>query len=89
MRWPPLVAHVRVVTPRRAFGAWVPLFLIWLLVFPLVLPVLLVALLVTAVAAPRWRFGALAAGAYGALCEARGTRIDVEGDGRRVLVALH
>ena len=51
---------------------------------------LLVALAVTALVAPRWRCGALLAGTYAALCEARGTRVDVEGgDGSRVFVALH
>ncbi len=89
MMLPPLVARVRVVTPRRAYGAWVPLFLLWLVLLPLVVPLLALALLVTAVVAPRWRFGALAAGLYAAACEARGTRVDVEGsDGRRVFVAL-
>jgi hypothetical protein len=89
MMLPPLVARVRVVTPRRAYGAWLPLFLLWILLLPLVL-LLVVALAATAVVAPRWRFGAVAAGLYAAVCEARGTRVDVEGgDGRRVFVALH
>jgi hypothetical protein len=89
MMLPPLVARVRVVTPRRAFGAWLPLFLVWILLLPLAL-LLVVALAVTALVAPRWRCGALLVGAYAALCEARGTRVDVEGgDGRRVFVALH
>ena len=89
MMLPPLVARVRVVTPRHAFGAWLPLFLLWILLLPLAL-LLLVALAVTALVSPRWRCGALLAGTYAALCEARGTRVDVEGgDGSRVFVALH
>ena len=45
MMLPPLVARVRVVTPRHAFGAWLPLFLLWILLLPLAL-LLLVALAV-------------------------------------------
>ncbi len=89
MMVPPLVARVRVVTPRHAYGAWLPLFLLWILLLPLAL-LLVLALTVTALVAPRWRFGRVAAGTYAALCEARGTRVDVEGeDGRRIFVALH
>ncbi len=88
MNLPPLVARVRIRTPRHAFRLWLPLFLLWILLVPFLAPVLLVALLVTA-ALPRWRCGALLRGAWATLCEARGTRVEVEDEGTHVFVTLH
>ncbi len=87
MRLPPLVARVGIRTPRRSFAVWVPLFLVWLAVLLLALPVALVALAVVAFA-PRWRFGRLAGRAYLALCAARGTDVEVEGEGTAISIAL-
>jgi hypothetical protein len=89
MKLPPLVARVRVRTRCHAFGLWVPLFLLWLVVIPVLAPIVLLALLVTRVALPRWRCAALLRGAYTTLCETRGTRVEVENDDRHFFVTLH
>jgi predicted membrane metal-binding protein len=89
VRLPPLVARVRIRTRGRAYRLWVPLFLVWLLLALLLAPVLLVALLLTLLVARRWRFLPLAGGLYTALCEARGTRVELEGERATVFVALH
>ena len=44
----PLIAEVRVKSPRASFRIWAPLFLIWLLLLPLVLVLAPFALLVMA-----------------------------------------
>jgi hypothetical protein len=89
MNVPPLVARVRVHTPRRAYRLWVPLFLIWALLLLLLVPVLLVALAVTVLIAPRWTFVPAARGAWDVLCASRGTRVAVDGGRSRIFVALH
>jgi hypothetical protein len=86
---PPLVARVRIRTRAHHFRLWVPLFVIWLLLVPLLLPVLLLALIVALLAPARWRFGPVARGTYVALCETRGTHVDVEGKRTDVSIALH
>ena len=78
MTLPPLVARVRIRTEHRHLRLFVPLFLL------LVLLLALAALL----APPRWRFGPAARGVCRALCETRGTRVDVAGPRSRVHVAL-
>jgi hypothetical protein len=88
VRLPPLVARVRIRTRGRACRLWVPLFLVWLVLLLLIAPVLLVALLVTLLVARRWSFLPLAGGLYATLCEARGTRVELEGERTTVHIAL-
>jgi uncharacterized membrane protein len=88
MRIPPLVARVRIGTPVHSVPLWVPIVLVWAPLLVLAAPLLLLALLAALVVAPRWSFLALARGIWDALCEARGTRIDFQGDHRRVSIAL-
>jgi len=89
MTLPPLVARIRIRTERRHLRLFVPLFLLWLLLLPLLVPLVLLVALAAVLAPPRWRFGPVARGACLALCETRGTRIDVAGPRGRVHVALH
>lgn len=89
MKLPPLVARLRVRTRTRSFGLWVPLFLVWMLAFLLAAPLVLAGILVSLAFAPRWNVARLAWGTYAALCETRGTLIDVERDRTRVFMALH
>jgi hypothetical protein len=86
---PPLIARVRVRSGAFRIRLWVPLFLLWLLLLVLLAPVLLVAAVVALFAPARWRFGPAARGACLALCETRGTCVDVESARRRVFIALH
>ena len=88
MTLPPLVARVRIRTEHRHLRLFVPLFLLWLLLFPLFLLLVLLLALAALLAPPRWRFGPAARGVCRALCETRGTRVDVAGPRSRVHVAL-
>lgn len=88
MRLPPLVARIRIGTPARSVPLWVPIVLVWAPLLVLAAPLLLLALLVALVVAPRWSFLTFARGIWDALCEVRGTRIDLQGDHRRVSIAL-
>ena len=89
MMLPPLVARVRIRTPDHHLRLWLPLFLLWLLLLPLVVPLALLLAVAALFAPPRWRFGPIARGACVALCEARGTAVDVEGPRGRVFITLH
>lgn len=88
MRFPPLVARIRIGGPARSFPLWIPIVLVWAPLLVLLAPFLLLALLVGLAAAPRWSFLALARGLWDALCEARGTRVDFQANERRVSIAL-
>ncbi|HTN51789.1 MAG TPA: hypothetical protein VML50_05260 [Anaeromyxobacter sp.] len=87
MRLPPLVARVRVRTPRHALRLWLPLFLVWALLAVLLLPLLLV-LRIAALVVPRWSLLALVRGGCAVLGEARGTRVLVERPGAEIFVSL-
>ena len=82
MMLPPLVARVRIRTPDHHLR-------LWLLLLPLVVPLALLLAVAALFAPPRWRFGPIARGACVALCEARGTAVDVEGPRGRVFITLH
>ena len=86
---PPLIARVRVRSGAFRLRLWVPLFLLWLLLVALLAPVLLLAAVVALFAPPRWRFGPAARGVCLALCETRGTCVDVESPRGHVFIALH
>ena len=88
MRHPPLVARVRIGTPARSHALWLPIVLLWAPLLLLLAPFLLVAALVALAAAPRWSSLALGRGLWAALCETRGTCVDLEGGKRRVSIAL-
>ena len=94
MRVPPMLAHVSVGGPPRAFRLWVPLFLVWALLLVLLLPLLLVAALAVALAPRRWRFGPAVQGAWVTLCETRGTSVEIspahgQAHARDLTISLH
>ncbi len=88
MRYPPLVARVRIGTPARSFPLWIPIVLVWAPLLVLLAPFVLLAMLVALVTAWRWSFLALVRGLWTTFCEIRGTRVDLETDHRRVWIAL-
>ncbi len=88
MRFPPLVARVRVGTPERSVPLWIPIVLVWLPALLLLAPFLLVALLVGLAVAPRWSFLGVGRGLWVALCETRGVHLDVAEGRRRISISL-
>src|SRR6266511_4394867 len=88
MRFPPLVAHVRVGTPERSVPLWIPIVLVWLPALLLLAPFLLVTLLVVLAVAPRWSFLGVGRGLWVALCETRGLHLDIAEGRRRISISL-
>ena len=89
MRWPPLAARVAVSGGAVPFRLWVPLVLVWLVVLVLLLPVLVLLTLAALVLPRRWRIGPIAQGTWVALCETRGSSLELERDRRNVTIELH
>jgi hypothetical protein len=91
MTLPPLLLRVRLVAPHHRWPTlWLPVFLLWPLVFVLVLALALPALLLSCIIAPR-SIGAVLAvvfAAYALLCALRGTLIDVSGGPSAVFIAV-
>lgn len=82
----PLMARLRVRSPKLRFSLWLPLFLIWLLLLPIVV-VLLPFVLLACLFMGTKGFRALAAG-WQLLCGLRGTRVDINEPGQSVLLHI-
>lgn len=88
---PPLLLRVRLVAPNHRWPTlWLPVFLLWPLLFVLVLLLGLPALLFLCIAAPRSVGPVLSVvfAAYATLCATRGTSIDVNGGPSAVFIAV-
>lgn len=84
MTLPPLLTFIRVARPgRNGFGLWVPVFLLWPLLFAIGLLALAVAALADAALLLSGRayhhYTRLIAGAFALLGETRGTTVRVAG----------
>jgi len=94
MTFPPLLLRLRVRTPDHAWPTlWLPLFLVWPLLFVLLVPLALVVVLV-AIAFGPWhtaRAFELVGALFAAVCGLRGLHIDVvDRRGRaRLLISFH
>ena len=71
----PLIARIRLRSPKFNFSLWLPLFLVWLLLLPIVVVLLPLVILIC------WLFGnnpfpALGAG-WQLLCGVRGTHVEI------------
>ena len=91
MSLPPLLMRVRLTAPRHRFPTlWLPLFLVWPLVFALALLLALPCLLFLCVVAPRSIGAAFAVlgAAYALVCSLRGTLIDVAGGPSAVFITV-
>lgn len=92
MRFPPPLLRLRVRTPENAWPTlWLPLFLIWALLFLLLVPLALVVLLVAIVLHPRQAARAfdLVGALFAVVCGFRGVHIDVESRSAQVLISFH
>jgi len=91
LRIPPLLLRVRLVEPRHRWPTlWLPLLLLWPLLFGLALVLGLPCLVLLCVLAPRSPGAVLSVlgAAYTLVCEMRGTLIDVDGGAAKVFVAI-
>jgi hypothetical protein len=92
MTFPPSLVRLRVRTPEHEWPTlWLPLFLIWPLLFLLLVPVALVVLLLAMVFDPRQitRAVELVGALFAVLCGLRGTYIDVVGRRSHVLISFY
>ena len=71
----PLIARLRVQSPKLKFSLWLPLFLVWLLLLPIVIVLLPIVLLVCLLFGNN-PFKALSAG-WQLLCGLRGTHVEI------------
>lgn len=88
----PMLVRFKVCGKNRGWPAlWLPVILLWPLVFFLLLLAFIVGLIAVAIFDTRSvkSFFRLSAGFYVALCELRGTKIDVETDEHHIFVAVH
>jgi len=92
MTFPPLLMRLRVRTPAHAWPTlWLPLFLIWPLVFVLLVPLALLAPLVAIALDPRQiaRAFELLGALFAVICGLRGTLVDVADRNSRILISFH
>jgi hypothetical protein len=92
MTFPPTLLRMRVRTPEHAWPTlWLPLFLVWPLLFLLLVPLGLVVLLVAIVLDRRQTARAfeLVGALFGVVCGLRGVHIDVVGRHAQVLISFH
>jgi hypothetical protein len=92
MTFPPSLLRLRVRNPEHAWPTlWLPLFLVWPLLFLLLVPLALVVLLVAIVLDPRRtrRAFELAGALFAVVCGLRGLHIDVVGRRGQVLISFH
>ena len=69
---------------------WLPVVLLWPFVFLLLVPLFLLGLVAIVLLDNRSvsRFFQLCSGTYGAICELRGTRVEVEDRENRIFIAI-
>ena len=82
----PLIASLRVRSPRVHISLWLPLFLIWLLLLPIAVVLLPLVLLVCLLFGNN-PFPALSAG-WQLLCGLRGTRVEMNDAGQTVFLQI-
>jgi hypothetical protein len=92
MTFPPSLLRLRVRTPEHAWPiVWLPLFVVWPLLFLLLVPPALIGLVVASVL--DWRQTArafdLISALVAAVCGLRGVNIDVVGGRAQVLISFH
>jgi hypothetical protein len=93
MNLPPILTRVYVARPgRRSFGLWVPVFLLWPLLFVVGLLALAVAALADAVLAAGGHtyhhYTRLVAGLFALLGETRGTIVQVVGPENNIHIEI-
>ena len=82
----PLIARIRLRSPKFNFSLWLPLFLAWLLLLPIVV-VLLPLVLLVCVLFGNNPFPALAAG-WQLLCGLRGTHVEITEPDHKLLLYI-
>ena len=91
MKWPPMLAYVKIKGKKHGFGFWVPLFLfalIALVFFIAFLPlVLLVVLILWPTGWGRWMVEAIKTG-YIMFCSTRGLKVDIQGPHETIYVTI-
>jgi hypothetical protein len=92
MTFPPSLLRLRLRTPEHAWPTlWLPVILLWPLLFLLLVPLALIALLVAIALDPRQtaRPFELLGALFAVVCGLRGVRVDVVGRGSQVLISFH
>ena len=92
MTFPPSLLRLRLRTPEHAWPTlWLPLFLVWPLLFLLLVPLALVVLLVAIVLDLRQtvRPFELVGALFAVVCGLRGLHVDVAGRRDQVLISFH
>ena len=82
----PLIARIRVQSPKLRMSLWLPLFLIWLLVLPIAVVLLPLVILICLLFGNN-PFPALAAG-WQLLCGLRGTHVEITEPEQSVLLVI-
>jgi hypothetical protein len=82
----PLIARLRVQSPRLRMSLWLPLFLIWLLLLPIAVVLLPLVILVCLLFGNN-PFPALVAG-WQLLCGLRGTHVEINEPHQTVLLHI-
>ena len=82
----PLMARLRVRSPKLNFSLWLPLFLIWLLLLPVVIVLLPLVILVCLLFGNN-PFPALGAG-WQLLCGLRGTHVEINEPQQSVFLVI-
>jgi len=91
MKLLPWVLKLRIVCPGFWMPTlWLPVFLLWPIVFLFAIPAFILGLIAILIFDTRslLRFCRLCGGLYLTLCEFRGTHVDVEGDGSQVYISI-
>ena len=92
MRFPPSVVRLRVGTPERVWPTlWLPLFLVWAVLFVLLVPLALMALPVAIVLDGRQtsRAFGLAGALLAVVCGLRGLHLDIADGHTQFLISFH
>jgi hypothetical protein len=92
MTFPPSLLRLRVRTPEHAWPTlWLPLFLVWPVLFLLLVPLALVVLVVAIALDPRQTARAfqLVGALFAVVCGLRGLHIDVVSRRTQVLISLY
>jgi uncharacterized membrane protein YqjE len=91
MKWPPMLAYVKIKGKKHGFGFWVPMFLgvlIMLAFFIAFLPLtLLVVLILWPTGWGRWVVEAIKTG-YVMLCSTRGLKVDIQGPHETIYISV-
>ena len=91
--FPPMLLYLRIDAPeKRAFGLWLPLFLVWLILLPLVVLVLLLTTLADVVlfliGQPYHHYTLLLLSCFGVLAATRGMVVQIRSSDNVVNIDL-